>query len=95
MSNVSTKKELLNYLFNDGKTLTVAEARRLFKIDNVSARISELRADGHPIYTAKRNLSNGRQVKFYRYGTPSKRFTKAFKAGNYKAAVKSLYSKAA
>jgi len=96
MSNATNKTKLLNFLLSDSEynTLTVAQARARFKIANVSARINELRADGHPIYTNKKTLADGRKIKFYRYGTPSKRFMKNFKAGRVSQAVKALYSQA-
>ena len=54
----SAKTKILNYLSKtEGyNTLTVAQARARFGITNVSARIDELRQEGHVIYT---NQSNG------------------------------------
>jgi predicted ArsR family transcriptional regulator len=72
---MSVKEKILNFLSKDGgyNTLTVAQARARFGISNVSARIDELRKEGHAIYTNTKTLEDGRKVTFYRLGTPSKR----------------------
>jgi predicted transcriptional regulator len=69
------KQKLLNYLSKtDGyNTFTVAQARSMFKIQNVSARIDELRKEGHMIYTNEKTLDDGRKIKFYKLGKPSKK----------------------
>lgn len=71
---MNTKQKLLNYLSKETgyNTLTVAQARARFGIKNVSARIEELRSEGHPIYTNTRVLEDGRKISFYRLGTPKK-----------------------
>lgn len=53
-------------------TFSVKQAQRRFGIRNVSARISELRQAGHPIYTNIVRNSNGEKVAMYRLGTPTK-----------------------
>jgi hypothetical protein len=96
MSKSSTNKQaikqkLLNYFFNPVyNTFTVAQARARFKIDNVSARINELRKDGFAIYTNRKTLADGRKITYYRLGTPSKRYLKALKAGRVNEAVAAL-----
>ena len=97
MSNATDKSKLLNYLLGDGvfNTFTVAQASARYKIANVSARINELRKEGHSIYTNSKTLEDGRKIKFYRYGKPSKRFIRLMKLGKVNAAVRSLYSQAA
>jgi hypothetical protein len=65
-------------------TFTVKQARRRFGIENVAARISELRQEGHCIYTNTKTLQDGRKINFYRLGTPTK--------GLVKAALQSGYS---
>ena len=79
MSKSSAKQKILNFLSKeDGyNTLTVAQARSRFGIQNVSARVEELRSEGHAIYTNTKTLSDGRRINFYRLGTPSKRVVAA------------------
>lgn len=57
-TNVSTR--ILNYFNRDAdRTLTVAQAQNFFRIKNVSARISELRAQGHDIRTTMKSGRDG------------------------------------
>lgn len=76
---MNVNQKILNYLSKpDGyNTLTTAQARARFGIKNVSARIEELRLEGHAIYTNSRILDDGRKVTFYRLGTPSKKVVSA------------------
>jgi len=71
---MSAKDKILNYLSKEGpyNTLTVAQAQARFGISNVGARIEELRAEGHCIYTNKKKLSNGKTITFYRLGKPTR-----------------------
>jgi len=71
---MSAKDKILKYLSKEGpyNTLTVAQARSRFGIANVGARIEELRAEGHCIYTNKKTLDNGKTITFYRLGKPSR-----------------------
>jgi hypothetical protein len=63
-------------------TFTVKQAQRRFGIKNVSARIHELRQDGHCIYRNTRTLKDGRKINFYRLGAPTKALVQtALKAG--------------
>lgn len=77
---MAAKDKILKFL-STGKTLTTAQARFQYGIKNVSARIHELRTEGHPIYTNNRTLKDGRKTSEYRLGTPKKsrvaRITKA------------------
>lgn len=68
-SNVNNR--LLNYL-ESGRDITAAQARTRFGITNVSARISELRKRGHAIFLNERTTKNGRTIKAYRLGTPTR-----------------------
>jgi hypothetical protein len=96
MNNVSVNDKLLNYFFNPVyNTLTVAQARARFGIQNVSARINELRLDGFSIYTNTKTLSDGRKIKFYRLGSPSARYLRNLAAGRTRLAVKALTGRAA
>ncbi len=71
---MSAKEKILKYLSKDGpyNTLTVAQAQSRFGISNVGARIEELRAEGHCIYTNKKKLSNGKTITYYRLGKPTR-----------------------
>jgi len=71
---MSAKDKILKYLSKEGpyNTLTAAQARSRFGIANVGARIEELRADGHCIYTNKKTLDNGKTITYYRLGKPSR-----------------------
>jgi len=71
---MSAKSKIINYLSKSRgeNTLTVAQARARFGITNVAARIEELRAEGHCIYTSKKVLSDGRRVSYYKLGRPTK-----------------------
>jgi predicted ArsR family transcriptional regulator len=71
---MSAKQKILNFLSKEGpyNTLTVAQAQSRFGITNVAARIEELRAEGHCIYTNKKTLSDGRKITYYKLGKPSR-----------------------
>lgn len=62
----NAKTRILGY-FQRGtdRTMTVAQARSMFKIKNVTARISELRADGHDIRTTMAEDRTGRERAVY------------------------------
>jgi Helix-turn-helix domain len=64
-------------------TFTVKQAQRRFGIQNVSARIEELRKEGHCIYTNTRKLEDGRKITFYRLGTPTKAMVQAALRAGY------------
>lgn len=84
-TRVSAKQRILNFLSkNEGyNTLSVAQARARFGIQNVSARIDELRQEGHCIYTNTKRRSNGTKVSVYRLGTPTKSMVRAAIRGGY------------
>ena len=77
--NFSAKQKILNYLSKkEGyNTLTVAQARAKFGVQNVSARIEELRKEGHCIYTNTKTRADGSKVKSYRIGSPTKAMVRA------------------
>jgi hypothetical protein len=64
-----TQHEKLIGFFKSGKEITPAQAEGLFGVTNLSARVSELRAEGYSIYTNK--TKNGKTA--YRLGKPSRR----------------------
>ena len=76
---MSAKQKILTFLSKEGpyNTLTVAQAKSRFGISNVGARIEELRAEGHCIYTNKKKLSNGKTITYYRLGKPSREMISA------------------
>ena len=63
-------------------TFTVKQAQRRFGIQNVTARIEELRKEGHCIYTNKK-VVDGKKVAYYRLGTPSKALVQAALRGGF------------
>ena len=83
MSNLSAKQKMLAALKQtEGyNTFTTKQAQRRFGIQNVSARIEELRKEGNVIYTNTK-VVDGQKVSFYRMGTPTKAMVKsALRAG--------------
>jgi predicted transcriptional regulator len=83
-TKLSAKEKILNYLSKtEGyNTLSVAQARARFGIQNVSARVEELRKEGHVIYTNTKSRGDGSKVSVYRMGTPTKAMVRtAIKAG--------------
>lgn len=82
---ISAKQKILNYLSKtEGyNTLTTAQARARFGIQNVSARIDELRQEGNVIYTNTVTRSDGSKVKSYRLGKPTKSLVRAALSAGY------------
>jgi len=83
--NLSAKQKILNYLSkSEGyNTLTTAQARARFGIQNVAARIDELRQEGHVIYTNTVARGDGSKVKAYRIGKPTKAMVRAAYKGGF------------
>jgi len=83
--NLSAKQKILNFLSKkDGyNTLTVAQAQARFGITNVSARIDELRQEGHVIYTNMKTRGDGSKVASYRIGKPTKALVRAAYASGF------------
>jgi biotin operon repressor len=81
---LSAKQKMLNALKQtEGyNTFTVAQAQRRFGITNVTARIDELRQEGNCIYTNTK-VVDGKKVKYYRLGTPSKALVQAALSAGY------------
>ena len=82
---LSAKDKMLNALKQPSgyNTFTVAQAQRRFGIQNVSARIEELRKEGHCIYTNTKTRADGSKVKSYRLGTPTKAMVRAALANGF------------
>lgn len=83
MKKLSAKQRILNALKqSEGyNTFTVKSAQNRFGVTNVSARIEELRKEGHVIYTNTRKTETGK-ISYYRLGNPTKSMVKtAMQAG--------------
>lgn len=85
MSKLSAKQKILNFLSKtEGyNTLSTAQARARFGIQNVSARIDELRQEGNVIYTNTRTRGDGTKVSVYRMGRPTKSMVRAALRSGY------------
>ena len=81
---LSAKEKMLNALKQTSgyNTFTVAQAQRRFGITNVTARSDELRQEGNCIYTNTK-VVDGKKVKFYRLGTPTKALVQAALRAGY------------
>jgi len=88
MTKLSAKQRMLNALSKpEGyNTFTVEQARRRFGITNVSARIDELRQEGHVIYTNTKYNANGVKVASYRLGKPTKAMVRTALQSGYSLA---------
>ena len=84
-TKLSAKNRMLETLKKTSgyNTFTVAQAQKRFGVKNVSARIEELRKEGHCIYTNTKQLKDGRKITFYRLGTPTKAMVKAALSAGY------------
>ncbi len=82
---LSAKQKMLNALKQkEGyNSFTVTQAQRRFGIQNVSARIEELRREGYCIYTNTKTLDDGSKVKFYKMGTPTRKLVQAALKGGF------------
>ena len=82
MKKLSAKQRILTFLkggkdgWNEQREPTVAQLRARFGVQNVAARIEELRNEGHCIYTNTKTLANGRRISYYRIGAPTKRLVR-------------------
>jgi len=81
---LSAKEKMLAALKQTSgyNTFTTKQAQRRFGITNVSARIDELRQEGHVIYTNTK-VVDGQKVSFYRLGTPTKALVRAALSSGY------------
>ena len=79
MTKLSAKQKMLNTLSKtEGyNTFTTEQARRRFGIQNVSARIDELRQEGYCIYANYSRNDEGVKVASYRMGKPTKALVQA------------------
>ena len=76
---------MLNYLSKtEGyNTFSVAQGRKLFGVQNVTARIDELRQEGNVIYTNTVTKNDGSKVQVYRLGKPTKALVQTALAAGY------------
>lgn len=65
-----TKTQKVLEFFQNGGTLTEAQARARFGVANMSATASNLRQKGFAIFGNPKTLSDGRKTIVYRLGTP-------------------------
>ncbi len=75
--SLNAKQKMLNYLSKtDGyNTFSIAQGQKLFGVKNVSARIEELRKEGHVIYTNTVTRRDGSKVNVYKLGSkPTREF---------------------
>jgi hypothetical protein len=81
---MSAKSKMLSALKQTSgyNTFSVKQAQRRFGITNVTARIDELRQEGHVIYTNTKSVE-GKKVSFYRLGTPTKAMVQAALSAGY------------
>lgn len=66
-ATTSTQNQRILSFLQNGNTLTAKQARSMFGVTAVGKRISELRAEGHAIYT-----NTGKGTTSYRLGRPSR-----------------------
>jgi len=78
-----TQNEKILSFLRSGQTLTAAQAASMFGVKTVSARVAELRAAGHPVYS---NVNKSGKTA-YRLGRPSR----AMIAAAYAAAGSSVF----
>lgn len=60
-----SQRDLVRRHLSSGKTLTQAEARQVYGIERLAARVAELKKDGLPVKTMMRHDELG--VKYARY----------------------------
>lgn len=84
-TKLSAKQKMVNYLNKtEGyNSFSVAQGRKLFGVQNISARIDELRQEGHCIYTNTVTKNDGSKVRVYRKGTPTKAMVRAALEAGY------------
>ena len=84
-TQLSAKQKMVNYLNKtEGyNTFSVAQGRKLFGVQNVSARIEELRKEGHCIYTNSVTKGDGSKTSVYRLGKPTKSMVRAALQAGY------------
>jgi biotin operon repressor len=89
MTKLSAKQKMLNYLNKkEGyNTFSVAQGRRLFGVQNIAARIEELRQEGYCIYTNRVTKNDGTKTSVYKIGKPSRKLVQAAIRGGFNFSV--------
>ena len=66
-----SQKDRLVKFFMSGRDITETQAQHRFGINNLSALVSKLRAEGYSIYTNSLKTANG-EATAYRLGKPNR-----------------------
>ena len=90
---MSAINSMLVYLATN-KQVTTAQARSMFKVNNVADVVYRLRNEGFSIYTNRVVNSRGKETFAYRWGTPSNSFQKNLNSRHKARARKALYNEA-
>lgn len=77
--------KLFNALYR-GETVTAAQARKRFGIQNIAAEATRIRQTGYAVYTNTRKAGNGVNVTEYVMGRPSRKVV----AAGYRALARGL-----
>jgi hypothetical protein len=72
MAFVRTQNDLIVGHLLKGKTLNTAQARNIFGVERLSARIQELRQEGFPVFTTR---VNGQTA--YEFRAPNQKLVRA------------------
>ena len=86
MSVTTTKTGRFLSALQTGESLSPAQIRARFGLANPKATVTDLRFQGHAIYTNSKRNSKGESVTVYRMGKPSR----AVVAAGYKALARGL-----
>ncbi len=75
-TTTNATRRILAFL-KTGGDISANQASARFGVQNVSARISEIRKAGYPVYLNTRTTNNGRTIKVYQLGTATRRVVAA------------------
>lgn len=67
-----TKTFKLQRALQNGETISAAEAKKRFGIENLSAEVSRIRQNGYAVYGKTRKAGNGVVVREYSMGDASR-----------------------
>lgn len=90
---MSAINSMLSHLLN-GNQITAAQARSMFKVDNVADVVYRLRNEGVVVYTNRYTTSRGRKTFAYRLGSPSQRYLNSIESRHKARARQALYTEA-
>lgn len=80
---MSKLDRLQEYLTTSGESLTAAQIRSMFKLQNPTAAVHALRLRGVCVYANAAKLWDGTPTTKYRVGNPSKRLVAVAAAAGY------------